>query len=1042
MNFHPTTNSYKDDRYPFILLVEETGNAHLTPYNDGKNNVTIGVGFNLADDTVRNLVFAKLGITNLGLIHDLAEYLGQKQEKSDATIQNDLNKIMDEFSPGANFKFINEDQIKELFNGVDGNNGLVQTYENRVNTWAQNNGLAPIPESKERLVLLSLSYNGVLNSSVSLAAAIRNDNRAEAWFEIRYNSNGDDSPGLAKRHYYEAKVFSLYNDETNITADEAKQIYRMLELHRDKILNYENDYGNMIDNANSDFHLSGNATVESLSDTLTEARDALFADLQANYPTGMAGLDASNFDPTHIYLDPGRNTAQQAYNPDHGATLTGSDGKDILIGENGNDTLIGGEGDDVLIGGNGLDIYVWNTGDGSDIIIDEDMKGIIKINGGSGQDLLVAGGFQETSPGSNEWAKTLPDGSVLKLTHHSPWRLVLADGSVLEFADDLKNGDFGIFREDAKETTPTHVYIGDQHAPLNDSNSHYDWGQTHWSEDGTLVGGIAEADFNDVITVTDYAGDISDDLKGLGGNDALDGGAGDDKIYGGEGDDLLGGGKGSDLIYGGAGNDYIVSAHGLVVPQRTSPNEEWNPPEEDQTVWIKASNWGVAENNDEDKTHTVYGGGLTVADDKPDTVWAEAGDDRVVGGKGDDHLDGGEGDDKLWGQAGKDTLIGGQGKDFLDGDGVVKTGFFQTVAANEQGADYLDGGLGDDILKGGGNNDIIIGGDGADALYGDDTRFEGDEKMNLSGEFHGDDYLDGGKGNDTLLGSGGDDILLGGDGDDQLNGDDALGTLDIGYHGHDFLDGGEGNDGLLGGGGDDSLFGGAGLDRIYGQAGDDNMDGGLDDDELSGDDGDDSLQGGDGIDLLLGGDGNDFLDGGSGDELSSGNGNTAGEGGLDGGAGDDVIYGRSGMDELVGAEGDDFLDGGDDEDLLFGGAGNDILLGGNGKDQLQGGDDDDMLEGGEGNDIVFAESGDDTVEGGGGNDRLDGGDGDDSLDGGNGNDLLIDGLGDNVFFGGTGNDQLLGRVDIYYLSQMRAETKCKKPMKFMAFLSKREKTLR
>lgn len=49
MNFHSITNNYKDDRYSFILQVEENGAFHLAPYNDGKGWVTIGVGFNLAD---------------------------------------------------------------------------------------------------------------------------------------------------------------------------------------------------------------------------------------------------------------------------------------------------------------------------------------------------------------------------------------------------------------------------------------------------------------------------------------------------------------------------------------------------------------------------------------------------------------------------------------------------------------------------------------------------------------------------------------------------------------------------------------------------------------------------------------------------------------------------------------------------------------------------------------------------------------------------------------------------------------------------------
>lgn len=68
MNFHGLTNSYWDDRYKTILWLEETGNPHLTPYNDRRGNVSIGIGFNLRDATVRRLVFAKMGITNTILI--------------------------------------------------------------------------------------------------------------------------------------------------------------------------------------------------------------------------------------------------------------------------------------------------------------------------------------------------------------------------------------------------------------------------------------------------------------------------------------------------------------------------------------------------------------------------------------------------------------------------------------------------------------------------------------------------------------------------------------------------------------------------------------------------------------------------------------------------------------------------------------------------------------------------------------------------------------------------------------------------------------
>ena len=52
-------------------------------------------------------------------------------------------------------------------------------------------------------------------------------------------------------------------------------------------------------------------------------------------------------------------------------TLKGTDGDDVLygLGER-NETFIGGRGNDQLKGGMGSDVYVWNPGDGNDVIID------------------------------------------------------------------------------------------------------------------------------------------------------------------------------------------------------------------------------------------------------------------------------------------------------------------------------------------------------------------------------------------------------------------------------------------------------------------------------------------------------------------------------------------------------------------------------------------------------------------------------------------------------------------------------------------------
>jgi len=55
--------------------------------------------------------------------------------------------------------------------------------------------------------------------------------------------------------------------------------------------------------------------------------------------------------------------------------LTGGAGTDHLIGGDGADTLAGGAGSDILNGGAGSDTYVYNAGDGADVISDLDNDG-------------------------------------------------------------------------------------------------------------------------------------------------------------------------------------------------------------------------------------------------------------------------------------------------------------------------------------------------------------------------------------------------------------------------------------------------------------------------------------------------------------------------------------------------------------------------------------------------------------------------------------------------------------------------------------------
>ena len=53
--------------------------------------------------------------------------------------------------------------------------------------------------------------------------------------------------------------------------------------------------------------------------------------------------------------------------------IIGSDVSDILIGTTQSDIIVAGLGNDTLLGGEGNDTYVFRTGDGNDVIKEEDV---------------------------------------------------------------------------------------------------------------------------------------------------------------------------------------------------------------------------------------------------------------------------------------------------------------------------------------------------------------------------------------------------------------------------------------------------------------------------------------------------------------------------------------------------------------------------------------------------------------------------------------------------------------------------------------------
>ncbi|GAA6141651.1 hypothetical protein [Hydrogenophaga sp. 5NK40-0174] len=270
-----------------------------------------------------------------------------------------------------------------------------------------------MPDSHERLALTSVTYNRGVTAMRGhpLLDAIETGNRAEAWYQLRYNCWGSNAPyeaGLRKRRLVEAEVFGLYDDEQNVTPEEAKSVMQMLTLHRDHIQDVEGRWGETLTGqagardllalANRDYPgVTGTfGEAPTIRDALEPARLAWMAHLRETYPEVADALGDDRFDVAGIYVDPGRDlaagqnhtTADQP-DPNHAATLdtpvrreeparedlmVGLGGDDVLKSGNANDVLIGGGGRDRLEGGAGMDLYVVEA---NATIADRDGQGMV-----------------------------------------------------------------------------------------------------------------------------------------------------------------------------------------------------------------------------------------------------------------------------------------------------------------------------------------------------------------------------------------------------------------------------------------------------------------------------------------------------------------------------------------------------------------------------------------------------------------------------------------------------------------------------------------
>ncbi|GMU45094.1 MAG: hypothetical protein AMXMBFR25_30800 [Lysobacterales bacterium] len=447
-------------------------------------------------------------------------------------------------------------------------------------------------------------------------------------------------------------------------------------------------------------------------------------------------------------------------------TVSGTSSADLLLGGAGSDHLIGGDGDDELIGGKGADVL--DGGAGSDVL------GNDRYSVGNGADpveIYSSGNTYIGGTGNDEiygtrdadtYVFNIGDG-VDVVYHESPWRtgqyLEQGYSDRLEWWDDtdITYWDYA-FNELSAEQRSALTRVDEYGNPIEpdglvpikaldtlrfgtgvapsdvqvaragndlvfalangqDSVVFRDWfapeqrwdsATSQWIDIGQKPQALGRVEFADgTVWQVTISGAIEVTIPAV----TLDGTEGADQIYATDGTPAI--------INGGAGNDLLVGA------------------------------------------------------DQADTINAGADDDTVYGNAGNDVLDGGDGDDTVYGWDGDDTLQGGNGVDHLYGDAgndVVDGGAGDDTLFGWTGDDQLRGGEGNDVIGGDDGNDLVDGGAGSDALFG----WTGTDVVQGGA---GWDYVDGGGDNDaltggtegdTLIGGGGGDFLAGGSGNDGL----------------------------------------------------------------------------------------------------------------------------------------------------------------------------------------------------------------------------------------------------------------------------------
>jgi Ca2+-binding RTX toxin-like protein len=344
------------------------------------------------------------------------------------------------------------------------------------------------------------------------------------------------------------------------------------------------------------------------------------------------------------------------------AQLEGSDEGETISGTSGSDTIDGGTGDDRLEGAGGNDTYVWDLGDGNDVIYDNAGTNILQIGEGViPSDVTLT----RTGTGYRDAVFIMPSGERITVER---W----FSGSLYQLSEiQFSNG-----------SVWTRAYVNALDVLLEGTD-----------ENDTIDGTSG----NDII----YGYDGDDSITASGGNDTMTGGAGDDFLNGETGDDTYTWslGDGNDAIHDYYGTNFLhIEGADPEDVKFTRSGTSFRdavfimPQDERITVesWFSASAYQIDEIQFADGTvwtKAAVNGFSPVMEgtDGNETIQGSPSGDTMICGLGNDRLEGGLGGDIYTWNPGDshDTIYDISGTNALEiGEGIDPTDLSLTRSGN------------------------------------------------------------------------------------------------------------------------------------------------------------------------------------------------------------------------------------------------------------------------------------------------------------------------------------------------------------------------